>query len=131
MRKKGGSLLWAAFFVAITAETFGVAWYLRQRYTRYVVAGESMLPAYRPGDFLLVDTWAYRRRSPAAGEVVLSRDPRYPSRVLLKRIAGVNPDGALELAGDHAAASTDSRDFGPVPPELVVGKVVRRYWPLR
>jgi signal peptidase I len=131
MRKKGGSLLWVAFLVALAAETLGVARYLRQRYTRYAVAGESMLPTYRPGDFLLVDTWAYRRRSPAAGEVVLARDPRDASRVLLKRIAGVNPDRTVELAGDHAAASTDSRDFGPVPPSLVAGKVVRRYWPLR
>jgi len=34
------------------------------------------------------------------------------------------------VIGDHRAASTDSRDFGPVRAERVRGLVWLRYWPL-
>lgn len=35
------------------------------------------------------------------------------------------------LLGDHRAASTDSRDFGPVPSARLQGTAVLRYWPPR
>ncbi|MDA0815373.1 MAG: signal peptidase I [Chloroflexi bacterium] len=33
------------------------------------------------------------------------------------------------LMGDHRGASTDSRDFGPVRAEAIIGTAVLRYWP--
>ncbi|MER3500616.1 MAG: signal peptidase I [Candidatus Fervidibacterota bacterium] len=41
----------------------------------------------------------------------------------------IPPDGVFVL-GDNRAHSNDSRDFGPVPLELIEGKVVFRYFPL-
>ena len=88
-----------------------------------------MVPALASGDYVVVDTRAYARRSPGPGEVVLARDPREPSRVIAKRVAG--PDGAdgVVLLGDNAEESTDSRTFGPVPRAHVTGRIVWRYWP--
>ncbi len=40
------------------------------------------------------------------------------------------PDDAIFVMGDNRLHSNDSRDFGPVPLELVEGKVVFRYFPL-
>ena len=88
-----------------------------------------MEPALRRGDWLLVDPAAYRRRAPRAGDVVVARDPRQPSRVLVKRVAGSDADGSIRLAGDAADASTDSRAFGPLPREAIGGRVWLRYWP--
>ena len=34
------------------------------------------------------------------------------------------------LMGDNRDNSLDSRDFGPVPADQIVGRVVLRYWPL-
>lgn len=100
-----------------------------RRFRRYEVTGESMLPALRPGDWVIVDSMAYRGRAPRAGEVALALDPRDPSRTLVKRVAGVEAGGATQLLGDNPDASTDSRTLGAFAPSLLAGRVRWRYWP--
>jgi signal peptidase I len=55
-------------------------------------------------------------------------------------LGGAPSAGELELAlgpaeylvlGDHRAASTDGRDFGPVPADALTGHVRFAYWPPR
>ncbi|HEX5466424.1 MAG TPA: nickel-type superoxide dismutase maturation protease [Candidatus Limnocylindrales bacterium] len=99
--------------------------------SRVAVVETSMLPTLRPGDWLLVDPDAYRRRTPDAGDIVVVSDPREPDRLLVKRVVGVGPDGRLDLLGDDPSASTDSREFGPVEPSAVQGRPWARYWPPR
>ena len=90
------------------------------------VAGHSMEPALREGDWLLV---LPPRRQPRIGEVVVVRDPREPTRLLLKRVAAVR-DGEITVMGDRRDHSTDSRYFGDVPLTDVVGRAAFRYKPL-
>lgn len=40
------------------------------------------------------------------------------------------PEHAYFVLGDHRNLSNDSRDFGPVPEELIYGKAVFAYWPV-
>lgn len=40
------------------------------------------------------------------------------------------PEGALFVMGDHRAVSMDSRVFGPIQVERVIGRVWMRYFPL-
>ena len=91
------------------------------------VRGHSMEPALREGDWLLV---LPPRRVVRSGEVVLVRDPRERSRLLLKRVRDITPDGVV-VHGDHADHSIDSRAFGAVPLADVVGRAAFRYAPLR
>ena len=83
-----------------------------------------MLPALQDGD-RVVAWWAWRLR---AGDVVAALDPRDSNRLLVKRLVSSTAEG-LWLDGDNAAASTDSRQFGPVRREHVVGRVAYRYSP--
>jgi nickel-type superoxide dismutase maturation protease len=102
---------------------------IRSWRARVAIEGGSMAPNLRAGDWLLVDPEAYRRRVPRAGELALVCDPRRPDRLLVKRVASVLSDGALEVVGDDPAASTDSRTFGAVDPASVAGRPWFRYWP--
>ncbi len=100
------------------------------RYRRFAISGDSMQPALEPGDWVLVDERAYRRKLPRRGHIVVAPDPREPERRLVKRVAGVDLHRQVQLLGDNPDESTDSRHFGPVPANTVRGRVRWRYWPL-
>ena len=92
---------------------------------RVEVAEQSMLPALRPGDWLL----ARRTRSIRPGQVVLAWHPGRPDFLLVKRAAR-RVDGGWWLASDNpVAGAVDSSRFGPVSDDLIVGRVLARYWP--
>jgi hypothetical protein len=112
---------------------------------RVAVAEQSMVPALRPGDWLLA--WRTRRVRP--GQVVLAWHPKRPGLLLVKRVAwwergdgpggmGGSPPcvegaaGGWWLASDNpSAGAVDSARFGAVPAELIVARVLFRYWPVR
>jgi len=94
------------------------------------VRGSSMAPALLGADWLLVERWSYTRRPPRRDEVVLAADPRDPRRELVKRVAAV-AGGEVRIAGDNAAASTDSATFGALSSAAVRWRVVARCWPPR
>ena len=106
-------------------------WLLSRRYGRYEVSGESMVPALNPGDWIAVDMAAYTTRPPRSGDVVLARDPRDPERTLVKRVDHTDLHSNVWLLGENAESSTDSRTFGPVTPDAILGRVRWRYWPVR
>ena len=91
---------------------------------RVRVEGDSMLPTLRDGDRLVVR----RTHRIGPGAIVVAVDPRDRTRPLVKRVAAVGPQG-VDLVGDNPAASTDSRAFGPLTPDMVRGRAVYRYAP--
>ena len=96
-------------------------------FARYRVEGESMTPSVSPEERVVVNKAAYRSSQPRAGDLVVVRDPRRPERLLLKRIAGPADNGGWLVLGDNPDASTDSRAFGPIARDQIVGKVWFRY----
>jgi signal peptidase I len=78
---------------------------------RVTVEGSSMMPTYVSGERL---TALRRWRRVRPGDVVVVRDPRDADRWLLKRCVG-RTGAMLDLRGDNAFASTDSRVFGLIP----------------
>ena len=84
-----------------------------------------MEPALRPGDWVV---GVKRPKRIAVGDVVVIEHPLRKGFLLVKRVAAVGATG-LELRGDHAAHSLDSRDFGPVDPDAVHSRLVFVYHP--
>ena len=80
-----------------------------------------MQPTLQAGDEVLV----HPRRAPLPGDLVVARHPHQPTW-MVKRYAGPRAGGAW-LLGDNADASTDSRHFGPVPADTLVGPVIARF----
>ena len=96
----------------------------RRSFGRVIVSGESMVPAFQPGDRLLLGpVWRLR-----VGQVVALPDPRDATRLLVKRVHSV-VGPKIEVRGDNGAASTDSRQFGPVRRSQLSGRVLYRYAP--
>jgi signal peptidase I len=109
-----------------------------------------MRPAIEPGDWLLVDPTT--RRWPRRGGVVVFQEP-FTGTLAIKRVAarpgdwvpfadgwlqlgedeawliGDATDEALEAAGHGAAV--DSRRYGPVPIDALLGRAWFRYGPAR
>ncbi|GAA2472071.1 hypothetical protein GCM10010406_04680 [Streptomyces thermolineatus] len=86
------------------------------------VVGPSMVPTLRHGDRLLVRYGAPVR----AGDVVVLRHPLQQDLLIVKRAAG-RRDGGWWVLGDNPYAEPDSRQFGAVPEELVLGRAVLRW----
>jgi signal peptidase I len=108
---------------------------------RVAVAEESMAPALAPGDWLLLDPTT--ARWPRRGGIVVFREP--DTEILaIKRVAArpgdrvrisagilhLGPDQAW-LLGDNLALSIDSRRYGPVSVESLIGRAWFRYGPAR
>ncbi len=131
-RRQGWTGRRVALRTALLGLVLGGAGLAASRVLRRVeVAGGSMAPTFLPGDRLLVLARPLGNPAwPSVGDVVAVADPRDPDRTLVKRVAAVDrAAGTLELRGDDPGASTDSRQFGPVPVASVVGRAVYRYAP--
>lgn len=88
----------------------------------YGVQGDSMSPALKDGDAILVSPGA----SIVPGDIVLATHPYKQGVKMIKRVTGIDENGRYSLAGDNPEESTDSRTFGTLPIEYILGKAVCR-----
>jgi signal peptidase I len=95
--------------------------------------GRSMIPSIMPGSLLLVNRAAYglrvpwtggyilRWKQPEAGDIVVFKTPLGETAV--KRCASAEGEGFFAL-GDNAGESLDSRSYGFIGNDSILGKVV-------
>jgi len=94
------------------------------RFKRVRVVGESMQPTLSPGDEVLVRRCSRLRRVyPQPGQLLWLQHPLRSDIQLIKRCERVMGSRVF-VQGDNASESTDSRQFGPVSFDLILGCVV-------
>jgi|SRR3989344_2195520 len=105
----------------------------------FIVSGESMVPTFENADYLIVDELTYHFRDPQNGEVIIFKYPKDPSKYFIKRVVGVPgdtvdgnvlPEGEYFVEGDNRGASSDSRIWGTLPRDLIVGRPIVRLLPI-
>jgi signal peptidase I len=99
-----------------------------------ITEGQSMMPAIRPGTVLVVVRTAYgirlpwaenyllRWSKPKAGDVVVFLTPQ--GVVAVKRCGALLGEETFFALGDNNRESYDSRFYGPVPVDHIIGKVL-------
>lgn len=78
-----------------------------------------MNPSFNAGDTILVNKLSYFLSKPKVGDVVVLRRGKF----IIKRIARIK-DNKVFIIGDNKSESTDSRSFGWLNKELIIGKVM-------
>ncbi|MEP7378459.1 MAG: S24/S26 family peptidase [Chloroflexota bacterium] len=87
---------------------------------RVAVAGHSMEPTLRDGDWLLVDPDARL----ALGDLVVARDGE---RLVVKRVVDIDDGGRVLLGSDNPNHA--GQRVGPLDESQIVGRAWLRYWP--
>ena len=99
-----------------------------------IAEGHSMVPAIRPGRMLLVFKLYYGIRLPGSGRYLLRwSNPREGDVVVfytpfgeiaVKRCGDVLSQNSFFALGDNGPQSYDSRSYGPIYIDNVIGKVL-------
>lgn len=136
------------------------------------VSGNSMVPTFHNGDYILTDKVTYRFQAPKRGDIVVLKNPRDENQDFIKRIIAI-PGDTLRIEdeqvfindllvqelylpnntltkpgnflrdsesinvgvnqyfvfGDNRNASSDSREWGSISKQEIIGRVIFRYWP--
>jgi signal peptidase I len=86
------------------------------------VSGNSLTPDYRDGDFVLVSKIPYLFYEIKQGDIIAFRHKEYGT--MIKKVEDVAPSvGEIHVIGTHEN-SVDSRRFGPITSDDMLGKVI-------
>ena len=168
--KKYALLVWEILKILIVAAVIvlPIRYFLFQP---FIVKGDSMVPNFHSGDYLIVDELSYRFSSPARGDVVVFKYPLDVTQRFIKRVIGLPgetlditdgkitvskdgknivldekkylpgffTDGSVHLTlakddyfvmGDNRPYSYDSRRWGILPKNDIIGRAVFRLFPV-
>jgi len=131
------------------------------------VSGLSMEPHIHSGEYVAINTFAYRFMAPRRGDIVAFHRDNDARGVFIKRVIAIPgdrveiargrvyvngtpleepyvqhgddrsvsaltvPAGTVYVLGDNRPASEDSRTFGPVQDDRLMGRAIAGVWPPR
>ena len=86
------------------------------------VVGNSMEGTLSSGDLITYKKINPKNLDLEVGDIVVASHPKDKSKLIIKRICRICQN-KFDLRGDNFLSSTDSRTFGLVKLDLIVGKV--------
>jgi nickel-type superoxide dismutase maturation protease len=90
------------------------------------ITGDSLSPQFHQGDFVVISKIPFLLNSLQAGDVIVFQQPIYGR--LIKRVEQVTSGGQSYFVTGTDELSVDSRRFGLVDRQQVIGKVI---WHIR
>ena len=88
---------------------------------RFRIVGHSMEPQIQSGQTILVSNISYWFKTPKIHDIVAFRDSA--NKILIKRIISIR-NGKYFLTGDNKNDSLDSRSFGEIDRDKIIGKMI-------
>ena len=86
------------------------------------VVGKSMLGTISEGDLITYKKIDFKNPDLGIGDIVIASHPKIKNKLIIKRIYGMHQN-KFDLRGDNLLFSTDSREWGLIELDLIVGKV--------
>ena len=83
-----------------------------------------MSPTFKEGDIVLYKKYLINKSNLEVGQVVIFRHP-IQERIQIKRIKRIK-ENCIEVSGDNSRDSTDSKSFGFVQNEKIIGIVTSK-----
>ncbi|MDP2720357.1 MAG: S26 family signal peptidase [bacterium] len=93
-------------------------------FSRFKITGHSMEPFFKSGDKVVINRISYLFFQPQPGDIVALT---HRDSILLKQIKKVSSNNKYFVAGINIVDSHDSRNFGKVKREQIVGKFLTKY----
>lgn len=90
---------------------------MRSPISRFTIYGKSMLPVLKDSQDVLTVNWFFK---PKIGDIVVIK---HDNIEMIKRIKKI-VSNRVWIEGDNIEESTDSRNFGPIKIDQIVGKVI-------
>lgn len=86
------------------------------------VTGESLSPLFKEGDYVVITTLPFILRKIRRGDIVVFQQDQFGT--MIKKVEYVDPNlGAVFVVGTHRS-SVDSKQFGPISEQALIGKVI-------
>lgn len=83
-----------------------------------------MEPTFKNGDKILATYFFYLFKSPQINDIVVFKDQE--NKIFVKRIIDVKNNRYIVL-GDNKKDSLDSRNFGEIQRDQILGKLIYKY----
>ncbi|MEK7562557.1 MAG: signal peptidase I [Patescibacteria group bacterium] len=87
----------------------------------FIVKGDSMVPNFLSGDYLIVDELSYRFSDPQRGDVIVFKYPKDATQRFIKRVIGL-PGETVDVSNGSVTISKDGKSFvlaeAYIPPDL-------------